>query len=507
MTQASAQYFDQVAGQWDDLRTGFFREEVREAAIRKAYLRPEMVVADVGAGTGFIAMGLAPLVQKVYVLDGSPAMLDEARKNLSAFTNVEYRQGDSNALPLKESSVDAVFANMYLHHCPDPAGAIAEMVSVLKPAGRLVITDLDTHSYTWLKEEMADEWLGFEREQIRAWFEQAGLVNVIVDCTGQSCCAESANPAMVDEKGREAKISIFLATGTRRMDMREAVQENYAAVAQSGSVCGCSSAVGAEGECCSANSSSGSSCCSGTKYEDVAFTTGYSPAELSAAPKEAAEISLGCGNPLALAGLKPGEVVLDIGSGGGLDAFLAARKVGPTGRVIGVDMTPAMLERARVSAQRNQIANVEFRLGFAEELPVTDGEVDIIISNCVINLTEDKGHVFREAFRVLKPGGRLEVSDMVTSGPVPLELRMSAAGWAECVSGALPEQEYLDLIAQAGFEHINTRRSASGGKVADADVYSAIVSARKPGGETSLDENIAPSTAKSSSCGCSGCCG
>jgi ubiquinone/menaquinone biosynthesis C-methylase UbiE len=212
----------------------------------------------------------------------------------------------------------------------------------------------------------------------------------------------------------------------------------------------------------------------------VTFTTGYSQTELSAAPKEAADISLGCGNPIAMAGLKPGEVVLDIGSGGGLDSFLAAGKVGPTGRVIGVDMTPAMLERARASAEKNNITNVEFRQGYAEDLPVADGEVDVIISNCVINLTEDKGHVFREAFRVLKPGGRLEVSDMVTSGPVPLELRESAAGWAECVTGALPEQEYLDLIAQAGFENVTTRRSASMGDAFGISVYSVIASAQKP---------------------------
>ncbi len=203
--------------------------------------------------------------------------------------------------------------------------------------------------------------------------------------------------------------------------------------------------------------------------------------ELSAAPKEAAEISLGCGNPIAMAGLKPGEVVLDIGSGGGLDAFLAASRVGPTGRVIGVDMTPAMLDRARASAERNAITNVEFRQGYAEELPVADGEVDVIISNCVINLTEDKGQVFREAFRVMKPGGRLEVSDMVTSGPVPIELRESAAGWSECVTGALPEREYLDLIEQAGFEHATTRRSASMGDVMGVSIYSVIVSAQKPG--------------------------
>ena len=162
--------------------------------------------------------------------------------------------------------------------------------------------------------------------------------------------------------------------------------------------------------------------------------------------------------------------------------------------MIGVDMTPAMLERARATAKRNGIANVKFRWGYAEKLPVEDGAVDVILSNCVINLTEDKGLVFREAFRVLKPGGRLEVSDMVTSGPVPLELRESAAGWSECVTGALPEQEYLDLVSQAGFEGIATRRSASMGEAGGIQVYSVLVSARKPGGE--------PGTAKPASGSC-----
>jgi len=171
--------------------------------------------------------------------------------------------------------------------------------------------------------------------------------------------------------------------------------------------------------------------------------------------------------------------VLDIGSGGGLDAFLAAGKVGPDGRVIGVDMTPAMLERARASAERNNITNVEFRQGYAEELPVADGEVDVIISNCVINLTEDKGHVFREAYRALKPGGRLEVSDVVASGPVSIEMRESVEGWSECVTGALPEAEYLDLIAQAGFSEVRSRRSEQAVSVDGARVYSAQVSARK----------------------------
>jgi arsenite methyltransferase len=481
MTKASSEYFQQVAGSWDQISDRYFGKAVRETAIAKAYLRPEMAVADIGAGTGFVASGLAPLVKRVFVVDGSAAMLEVAKKNLSEFSNVEYHKADGTNLPFEEDVLDAVFANMYLHHTTDPLAAIREMVRVLSPGGRLVITDMDTHPYAWLKDEMADVWQGFDRDQIRAWFMEAGLVNVIVDSTGQSCCAESSNQTLTDAQGRMANISIFVATGSRRMAMREAVQENYAAVARLGVSCGCNSnASENSGGCCSSNSSNDAPCCSGTKYEDVTFSAGYSPMELSAAPKEAAEISLGCGNPIALAGLKPGEVVLDIGSGGGLDAFLAADKVGPTGRVIGIDMTPAMLERARASADRNHITNVEFRQGYAEEMPVSDGEVNVIISNCVINLTEDKGLVFREAFRVLKPGGRLEVSDMVTSGPVPLELRMSAEGWSECVTGALPEQEYLDLIAQAGFKNVTTRRSTSMGEAFGISIYSVIASAQKP---------------------------
>lgn len=482
MTQQSSDYFEKVVGSWDELSAGYFGKPVRDAAIAKAYLRPEMAVADVGAGTGFVAAGLAPLVKRVYVVDGSAAMLEVAKNNLSQFENVEYHEADGTRLPFPEDSLDAVFANMYLHHATDPLAAIREMVRVLRPGGRLVITDMDAHPYAWLKDEMADVWQGFDRDQLRAWFKEVGLVNGIVDGTGQSCCATSST--VTDAQGREAKISVFVATGTRRMPMREAVQDNYAAIATSGSACGCTpSAAGSEGSCCS-SSGSGSSCCGGSPTDQVTFATDYSPMELLAAPQEAAEISLGCGNPIALSNLKPGEVVLDIGSGGGLDAFLAAGKVGPTGRVIGVDMTPAMLERARASAERSGITNVEFRQGYAEELPVEDSSVDVILSNCVINLTEDKGHVFREAFRVLKPGGRLEVSDMVTSGPMPIELRESAGGWSECVTGALPEQEYLDLIKQAGFMNVATRRSTSMGTSGEVTVYSVIASARKPDGNT-----------------------
>jgi ubiquinone/menaquinone biosynthesis C-methylase UbiE len=497
MTQQSSEYFEKVAGSWDEISAGYFGKPVRDAAITKAYLRPEMVVADVGAGTGFVAAGLAPLVKRVYVVDGSAAMLEVARQNLRGFVNVEYHETDGTSLPFPDDSLDAVFANMYLHHTTDPLAAIREMVRVLRPGGRLVITDMDSHPYAWLKDEMADVWQGFDRDQLHAWFKEVGLVNVIVDHTGQSCSATSSTVS--DQQGREAQISVFVATGTRRMPMREVVQDNYAAIATSGSSCGCTpSASGSEGSCCSTSTGSSSSSYGGFPSDQVIFSTDYSPMELLAAPQEAADISLGCGNPIAMSNLKPGEVVLDIGSGGGLDAFLAAGKVGPTGRVIGVDMTPAMLERARKSAERSGITNVEFRQGYAEELPVEDSSVDVILSNCVINLTEDKGHVFREAFRVLKPGGRLEVSDMVTSGPMPMDLRESAAGWAKCVTGALPEQEYLDLIKEAGFTNVTTRRSASMGESGEVYVYSVIASARKSDGNI-IAENCA--TSSRSCCG------
>lgn len=480
MTSGSARYFEQVAGEWDTLRSGYFSEAVRDAAIARAFLRPEMAVADVGAGTGFLSAALAPQVAKVYVLDGSPAMLEVARKNLAGFANVEFRQADGLALPLPDASLDAVFANMYLHHCPDPLAAIQEMARLLKPGGRLVITDLDAHSYTWMKDEMADVWMGFERGQMIGWLRAAGLVNVLTDCTGETCCAESKNLAVTDPQGREAKISVFAAVGTRRAAMREAVEKAYSAAAAGGCGCGCSS----DANCCGSDLGVESS------IEEMNILPTYSEADLEGAPREAKEIALGCGNPLAFASLRPGEVVLDIGSGGGLDSFLAARRVTPGGRVIGVDMTPAMLERARAAAQRAGIDNVEFRQGQAEALPVGGSRVDVVISNCVINLVEDKGQAFREAFRVLKPGGRLEISDVVTSAALPPALRENASEWAACVSGALPEREYLDLVRAAGFVEIQTRRSDSAGQVDGVEVYSLQVSARKPAG----------------CCGGSGCC-
>jgi arsenite methyltransferase len=475
MTNASAEYFERVADKWDDLRADYFTEAVRASAIRKAYLRPEYVVADIGAGTGFMTAGIASLVRQVYMLDASPAMLEAARENLREFNNIVFQEADGSALPLPEASLDVVFANMYLHHCPDPLAAIREMARVLRPGGRLVITDLDAHAYPWLKTEMADVWQGFDRAQIREWYRQAGLVNVIVDCTGESCCAETENPAITDPDERQAQISIFIAVGTSRvLGVKEAVQAGYGAAAESDRGC-----------CPSPPEGQLSACCSGDQLIQLEtilepqFMRDYRPEELAQAPQEAVEISLGCGNPLAFAGLQAGEVVLDIGSGGGMDAFLSARKVGMTGKVIGVDMTPAMLERARRTADRAGLTQVEFRKGQAEALPVEDGVVDVVISNCVINLCEDKGQVFREAYRVLKDGGRLEVSDIVTNQAFSREMAANAADWAGCVYGALPEQEYLDLVAQAGFQKVGVRRSSGTEVVPGVSTYSIIVSARK----------------------------
>jgi ubiquinone/menaquinone biosynthesis C-methylase UbiE len=405
-------------------------------------------------------------------------MLEVARHNLQGFENVEFHESDGLSLPLPDESLDAVFANMYLHHCPDPAEAIQEMVRVLRPGGRLVITDMDAHPYEWLKTEMADVWQGFERDQMRAWYLEAGLVNVIVDDTGENCCAESQNTAITNPEKRQAEISTFVAVGTRRVQgVKEVVQAGYGAVAAG------------QGGCCSGPSAGeASSCCSGTGMDQlitiddtpgVRIVPGYTPVEQAQVPQEAAEIALGCGNPTAFAGLKPGEVVLDIGSGGGMDAFLAARQVGEGGRVIGVDMTPEMLVRARQAAQKAGLGQVEFRQGQAEALPFDDMSVDVVISNCVINLCEDKGVVFREAFRVLKDGGRLEVSDMVTDRAYPAELAADPADWPGCVFGALPEGEYLDLVAQAGFKDIQVRRSASMGAAYNVSLYSISVSARK----------------------------
>ena len=220
---------------------------------------------------------------------------------------------------------------------------------------------------------------------------------------------------------------------TTQKTIKDEIRNSYGTIARTG------------GSCCGPASS-----CGGSPASDASRKVGYSDEDISAAP-DGANLGLGCGNPVAIASLREGETVLDLGSGGGFDAFLAAKKVGLTGRVIGVDMTPDMIERARANAERGGYSNVEFRAGEIESLPVDDNSVDVIISNCVINLSTDKGRVFAEAFRVLKPGGRLMVSDTVMTRPLPEEIRKSVAAYIGCVSGALMKDEYLSMLRAAGF--------------------------------------------------------
>lgn len=210
----------------------------------------------------------------------------------------------------------------------------------------------------------------------------------------------------------------------------------------------------------------------------------YAPDLLTGLPDEAAMFSLGCGNPLLFADLCSGEVVLDLGSGGGLDCFLAARLVGPTGRVIGVDMTPEMMERASATARQLGLSNVEFRRGYLEDLPVEDGSVDVVISNCVINLSPDKPRVFREMFRVLRPGGRLSLADTVSKGPLPPALREDPMAWNACIGGALEVGEYIRGLEEAGFAKVEVRGTDGLPlpleSLPEGTVFSALITARKP---------------------------
>lgn len=221
--------------------------------------------------------------------------------------------------------------------------------------------------------------------------------------------------------------------------VRKVVREGYAKIAKQ------------ESSCCAPTNS----CCgSANVAQDISKNIGYTDEDLKVVP-EGANLGLGCGNPIALAGLKEGETVLDLGSGAGLDCFLSAKKVGENGKVIGIDMTSEMVEKARENATKGDFKNVEFRLGEIENLPVADNSVDVIVSNCVINLSPDKQRVFNEAFRVLKSGGRLMVSDIVLLKELPDMIRNSVEAYIGCLSGAIKKDEYLQMIKKAGFQQVD----------------------------------------------------
>ena len=246
----------------------------------------------------------------------------------------------------------------------------------------------------------------------------------------------------------------------KKEEVRKAVREGYAQVAKSGS------------SCCAPQSSCG---CSSNVATDISKRIGYSDQDIESVP-DGANLGLGCGNPIALASLKKGEVVLDLGSGAGFDCFLAANIVGKGGKVIGVDMTPEMIEKARENARQGGYQNVEFRLGEIENLPTADNSIDVIISNCVINLSPEKDRVFREAFRILKPGGRLMVSDIVLLNKLPDSIKKSVAAYIGCVAGASLKDEYLENIKAAGFKEaaVVDEASFSSGQAATDPIIQAL---------------------------------
>jgi arsenite methyltransferase len=246
----------------------------------------------------------------------------------------------------------------------------------------------------------------------------------------------------------------------KKEEVKPTVRKRYAGVvAKSSSCCGTSSSCGCSSpaetpSCCSSTPAETASCCVGSNLAEAASKkVGYSDKELNAVP-EGANLGLGCGNPTALASLQPGETVLDLGSGAGFDCFLAANKVGKTGKVIGVDMTPEMIDRARENAAKGKYTNVEFRLGEIENLPAADNSIDAIISNCVINLAPEKDRVFREAFRVLKPGGRVMISDIVLEKELPEFIMNSIEAYVGCIAGAVTRTEYLAVLKAAGFKDV-----------------------------------------------------
>ena len=268
-------------------------------------------------------------------------------------------------------------------------------------------------------------------------------------------------------------------SGSTDDELRRSVRERYGSLTrpEGGDCCG-----GGGGSCGCASTGSpagtaGAGCCS----------DGYNEAELATLP-DGANLGLGCGNPTRLVDFRSGQVVLDLGSGAGVDSFLAATKVGPTGRVIGVDMTPEMVSRARELARTSGRANVEFRLGEIEHLPVADASVDVVLSNCVINLVPDKAQVYREAFRVLRPGGQLAVADVLATRPIPEEMRHDLERWSSCSSGALTREEVTERLASAGFEsiqvilHSGEPTRGSLGPQAEIGVVAGDVRATKPGG-------------------------
>jgi ubiquinone/menaquinone biosynthesis C-methylase UbiE len=261
--------------------------------------------------------------------------------------------------------------------------------------------------------------------------------------------------------------------------------------------------------------SEAASCCGSDVDDSVITSSLYATDELEHLPKEAVLASLGCGNPVAVADLHAGETVLDLGSGGGIDVLLSARRVGATGKAYGLDMTDEMLELARANARKAGVTNVEFLRGEIENIPLPANTVDVIISNCVVNLSPDKQAVLNEAFRVLTPGGRIAISDIVTKDELPAAIRENMASWTGCIAGALTDSDYRAKLAAAGFEDVDIEsfREYTAGDAGlegteGTGVYSAVVRARKPGGSATgkWEPITVVASGSTDSCGSGSCC-
>ena len=304
-----------------------------------------------------------------------------------------------------------------------------------------------------------------------------GVEEAVAETT-QSCCCEPSRAATGEAVAETMRSSCCGPS-------RGATEEAAAEMARSS--CCSPSKEAAEG---AAEEAAQSSCCDPSQAVEISTAAAkfYSADELDGLPESVTDASLGCGDPVTIAELEPGEVVLDLGSGGGIDCFLAAKRVGPEGRVIGLDMTTDMIKLARRNAKKVGAKNVDFRYGEMEDIPLPDASVDTIISNCVINLSPDKDAVFQEAYRVLRPGGRISVSDMVVDGDLPQFIRERMDAWAACIAGALDESVYVGKIRAAGFENVEivSRRYSKIGQNLDASqeltkkVASIRVKAHKP---------------------------
>jgi arsenite methyltransferase len=274
---------------------------------------------------------------------------------------------------------------------------------------------------------------------------------------------------VLSRKDEEGRSDIMTTEGQKNPDaVRDMVREGYAGIARNTAQC-CGGAA--------------------ANADTIARRIGYSDEDVQAVPT-GANLGLGCGNPLAFAGVESGQTVLDLGSGAGFDAFLAARAVGPAGRVIGVDMTPEMLARAAVNARAAGVDNVEFRRGYIEALPVDDESIDVVVSNCVINLSPEKAQVFREAFRVLRPGGRLAISDLVLKAPLPTRLLRSVEAYVGCVAGAMLRDDYLAAIANAGFRMVEVAAEGSFGGIVDLQSPEILAALANDGLTTEDAEHI-----------------